>query len=55
MPRLIRPERRVCLDLDNVAVHLLNPTRASSEEVDQFVRQRGVTELNAQAPQPLCS
>jgi hypothetical protein len=51
--RLLRPERRVCLDLDHVAVHPLNPTLASSEEVGQFVRQRRVAELNAQAPQPL--
>ncbi len=50
--RLLRPERRVCLDLDHVAVHPLDPTLASSEEVDQFVRQRGVAELNPQAPQP---
>ncbi len=42
--RLLRPERRVCLDLDHVAVHPLDPTLASSEEVDQFVRQRGVAE-----------
>ncbi len=53
-PRLLRPERRVCLDLDHVALHPLNLTLASSEEVGQFVRQRGLAELNAQAPQP-CS
>jgi len=50
--RLLRSEGRVCLDLDHVPVHSLDPTLASSEEVDQFVRQRGVAELNPQAPQP---
>jgi hypothetical protein len=32
--RLLRPEGRVCLDLDHVAVHPLDPTFATAEEVD---------------------
>jgi hypothetical protein len=51
--RLLWPEGWVRLDLDHVGLHPLSPTLASSEEVRQFVGQRGLAELNAQAPQPL--